>query len=365
MKLKLLVRTSLLSGILCMAAAACESDMEKVYLGPQEDVTLSGGSSDVILSPATPDALALTLYWNGDGRLVLSDSLLQAPVNASDIAIELSRSADFAAPTVINLEPTTRYYQLRSKDLNNILGLMGYDGTSAEPLYIRIRTTLAANQPPRYSNVMSLRVKNFVVHLDLATVLNKDGSETAMRLASPTENGIYTGFMGVSSWFNWWLKEGNGITWGNLGVAGKEFFADSESDHWNFWFPEPAGCYFTTVNTLERWWSALYVSGLSVSGDISGSMTYNRTSNRWTLTLPAGKSGPVSFRISGKGSLYDKLSGTDPARAAAKTFGFGGASDALTFGDRAAELSLDLPSGTKSLILDLSNPLKWTVAPGK
>ena len=29
--------------------------------------------------------------------------------------------------------------------------------------------------------------------------------------ASPLSDGVYSGFLGVGGWYNWWLQEGNGV----------------------------------------------------------------------------------------------------------------------------------------------------------
>lgn len=349
---------------MCLGSlTACDTDMEKIFLNTEDDITLGGASREIVLTADNPDALALTVYWDGDGRLSLSDSLVQAPVYAADIAVELARTQDFTDAMVINVDRAAHSRQFLAGELNNILGRMGYEGTELMPLFIRVRSLLAANQPARYSNVLCVKVKNFVVHLNIATVLEKDKSESAKTLGSATENGIYTGFMGVGGWYNWWLKEANGVTWGNLGESGKTFHASSAADSWNFWFPEPAGCYFATVNTVEGWWSALYIPELKVSGDVQGVMTYNRALNQWTLPIDVKKAGDIKISISGTGKLYNKVTG-DTGQPIEQNVGFGGTAQALTFGDNASPITLSVAAGASALVLDLSNPLQWTIGTG-
>ena len=76
---------------------------------------------------------------------------------------------------------------------------------------------------PTYSSVLKAMVQSYRIHLILGTVLDKDRNETAMQLASPDENGIYQGFMGVNGWTNWWFREANNVLWGNLGKEGMTF----------------------------------------------------------------------------------------------------------------------------------------------
>ena len=88
-----------------------------------------------------------------------------------------------------------------------------------------MRSALAANIAPEYSNVMEVLVQSYRIELVLAQVLDKDWKNTSMMLASPAEDGIYKGFMGVNGWENWWLREANNVIWGNLGEEGKTFYA--------------------------------------------------------------------------------------------------------------------------------------------
>lgn len=350
--------------MLSLCLGACDSDIEPVYINPADGIELGGASDPIILRADRPEALAMTLYWSGDGRLTLSDPQLQAPVDAAVETIQLSADADFTSPLDISVEKGVRQHQFLTDELNALLGRLDFPAEQATPLYIRIRSVLAANMPVTYSDVLRVSVQTYRIHLDLATVLDKDRNETAMRLYSPGEDGIYSGFMGVNGWTNWWLREANNVVWGNLGEDGKTFYASSDDSHWNFWFPDPAGCYYTTVNTVEGWWSALHIDNITVGGDLSGEMTFNIKANQWTLDVSQATAGTVNITLGGKASLYDR-STTDMGPAVERTIGFGGSADALTFGDNATTIAVTLPAGETTLVLDLSDPRNLTVAAGE
>ncbi|MDE6338391.1 MAG: DUF5111 domain-containing protein, partial [Muribaculaceae bacterium] len=280
---------------------SCDSDIKPVYVYPSDDVTLGGADGDIILSADNPDALVLTLYWDGDGKLTLSDPQYAAPVNLAEQTLQLSADEDFTQVISVTLDNKARSHQFLSEDLNALLGRLGYEDGVLSPLWIRVRSELAPNVAPTYSNVLKVNVCAYRISLKLGFVLNSDMTETAMTLASPTENGVYEGFMGVSGWYNWYLKEGNNVIWGNLGEDNSVFYASSNENHWNFWFPEPSGCYYTTVNTVEGWWSALHIDNLTVGGDISGEMTYNQKTNQWTLAVTSSSARTASISISGSG----------------------------------------------------------------
>lgn len=353
-----------IAGMLSLCLGACESDIEPVYVNPADGIELGGASDPIILRADRPEALAMTLYWSGDGRLTLSDPQLQAPVDAAVETIQLSADADFTSPLDISVEKGVRQHQFLTDELNALLGRLDFPAEQATPLYIRIRSVLAANMPVTYSDVLRVSVQTYRIHLDLATVLDKDRNETAMRLYSPGEDGIYSGFMGVNGWTNWWLREANNVLWGNLGEDGKTFYASSDDSHWNFWFPDPAGCYYTTVNTVEGWWSALHIDNITVGGDLSGEMIFNIKANQWTLDVSQAAAGTVNITLGGKGSLYDRTT-TDMGPAVERTIGFGGSADALTFGDNATTIAVTLPAGETTLVLDLSDPRNLTVAAGE
>lgn len=357
-------RALLMSTVMALCFASCESDIDPVYVQTPDDIILGGATGDVILTPDNPQGLAMTIYWSGDGQLALSDTLLQAPVNAAEETIQLSRDESFSTTIDLSVEKGVRSRQFLCEELNSLLGRLGYAADEKAPLFIRIRSVLAANVAPAYSEPLKVMVQSYRIHLILGNVLNADWSESTMQLASREENGIYNGFMGVNGWANWWFREANNVVWGNLGVEGMTFHASSADDHWNFWFPDPSGCYYTTLNTVEGWWSALHIDNLSVSGDIEGEMAYNQKANQWTLPVNMPSAATVSIRISGIGSLYNKET-TDMGPAIQQNVAFGGQCGNLTFGENGDAISVDLPAGETTLVLDLANPLEYKVGAGE
>lgn len=364
MKLIDISRALFMSTVIALGFSSCESDIDPVYVQTPDDIILGGASGEVILNPNNPQGLAMTIYWSGDGQLALSDTLLQAPVNAAEETIQLSRDESFSSTIDLSVEKGVRSRQFLCEELNSLLGRLGYTADEKAPLYIRIRSVLAANVDPTYSEPLKVMVQSYRIHLILGTVLNADWSETTMQLASPEENGIYKGFMGVNGWTNWWFREANNVVWGNLGVEGMTFHASSADDHWNFWFPDPSGCYYTTLNTVEGWWSGLHIDNLSVSGDIEGDMVYNQKANQWTLTINLPSATTASISVAGVGRLYNKET-TDMGPAIQQNVAFGGQSDNLTFGESGNVISVDLPAGETTLVLDLTNPLELKIGAGE
>lgn len=148
--------------VLTMAFTSCNNDMERVYMLPEEPVDLAGATQDIILSEETPDALVMTVYWSGDGKIKLTDDRLQAPVNAAELTLELADNDTFADLTSVPVEKGQFEYRFFSSDFNTLLSDMGYAPGISSPLWIRVKSALAPNVQPLYSNVIKVNVKPFV-----------------------------------------------------------------------------------------------------------------------------------------------------------------------------------------------------------
>lgn len=345
---------------------SCNSDIDKVYVNTDSELKIYGASDDVILSADFPTGLALTIYWEGNSQLSTSNDDIQAPLNVAELTLQLSESQNFDNVVEISIPKGEASYQFLTDELNALLTRLNYSSETLSPLYIRIRSELASNLSPIYSNVLSVNVQPYRLSLTTGKVLASDQSETDMRLGSPEENGVYTGFMGVAAWYNWWFLEANNTLWGNNGDTGVPFEASTADSHWNFWFPEDSGCYYVTLNTNEGWWSALHIDELSIDGEIFGAFEYNQKANVWTMNIdkPAGT---YNLLIKGKGVLYDVTTDTYREGSIPKEISFAQNGSNLEFKDEAdgTPIQLTLPGGATTIVLDLNNPLEFTLSTGE
>lgn len=340
---------------------ACDPDGDTITTNGASSIVLSG-SGDAVLDANNLSSLALTLYWTDNSRLSTSDDAVQAPLNATTNTLQFSATEDFANAVEQIADDGQTSAQFTTEALNTLTGRIGLEAGVSSALYIRVRSVLANNLEAQYSNVYKINVTPYTIDLTRAFVLDAGKADTGWTLGSPQADGIYSGFIGAGAWYNWWLQEPTGVVWGNDGVSGTPFLMSSESTAWNFWYPGQTGCYYTVVNTQRQEWSALYIPQLSVSGDITGDMEYNRKENRWTLTFSASTAGQKTIRIAGTGSQYNAQTGTDDAAAIATQVAFGGSASQLTFGSTATDITLDVAStGEQTLVLDLNDPLCWTL----
>lgn len=352
--------------VLALAAlmSGCDKDGEMITTtGPGETTLESSAKGDIVLSIEHIKDLALTLYWNENGDLTLSDPLVEAPENAVSNSLQFSTESSFAEYYSTPVEAGVYYMQFTHQELNNIIARLGVPGGETTPLFIRVAASAGPNQTPRYSEPKEFRVTTYYIDMSIGKFLNKDKGETDRILISPNEDGVYTGFIGAGAWENWWLQEGDNTVWGNLGVDGMSFYISSEASSWNFWYPGTSGCYYTTVNTHQGWWSALLVESLEVSGDLSGTMAYNRQANQWTLDVNIPSAGSYNLTVSGEALMYNTDTTAD-GPGTPQTAAFGGTANALTFGSQPQTVSVDLPAGQTTLILDLNDPHAWTLGAG-
>lgn len=350
-----------------LGAQSCDKDGDTIYTDGPDRAEISGVASDIVLDKDHLQSLALTIYWNENGRISLSDPLVAAPEGAASNTVQFSTDPEFATVVDDNVESGVYYRQYTCEALNNLVGRLGLEGGVKGTVYIRIKTVLGANIDPKYSDVQTVSVTPYFIDMSMGFVLDASQNDTGRTLWSPASDGIYSGFIGAGSWENWWLREGNNTVWGNDGVTGTAFVMGNNTtglDVWNFWYPSPSGCYYTVVNTRTNEWSALYIGELTLGGDLSGAMTYDRKANKWTYTFDATP-GTISVTLSGTGKQYNTATGTDDAAAADTPVGFGGTAGNLTFGNAAHPVSVEVgAAGETTLTLDLSDPRGWTLSAG-
>lgn len=349
---------------------SCEKDGDIITTSGLEDteVVLEGDIQDIVLSTDNLTALALTLYWNENGKLSSSDPLVALPDYAISNTIQMAPDESFSTTVDFLMDNGVYSEQFTAEALNNAVGRIGFTPGTASLLYIRIKSTLGNNIEPSYSNVLVVSVTPYAIDMSLAVYLSSALEDTGHRLYSPASDGIYSGFIGAGSWENWWLLEANGVKWGNVGDdgGGVPFVTSSNDQAWNYWYPGVSGCYYTIVNTTAREWSALLIPSLTVSGDIEGEMTYNRKENIWTLTFNNATAGDKSITISGTGKQYNVSTSTDDAAAIDTPVAFAGSADALTFGNTASAITVNVPvTGEVTLTLNLEDPKNWTLTTGE
>ena len=351
-----------------LGAYSCDKDGDMIYTDGPDKAEVSGVASEIVLDKDHLQSLALTLYWNENGKISLSNPLVAAPEGAASNTVQFSADPEFATVVDDNVESGVYYRQYTCESLNNLVGRLGLEGGVKGTVYIRVKTVLGANIDPKYSDVKVVSITPYFIDMSVGFVLDASQNDSGRTLYSPASDGVYSGFIGAGSWENWWLREGNNTVWSNDGVTGTAFVMGNNTtglDVWNFWYPSPSGCYYTVVDTRANEWSALYIGELTLGGYLSGAMVYDRKTNKWTYTFDATP-GTINVTIGGTGKQYNAATGTDDAAATDATVGFAGTSGALTFGQSAQAIAVEIAAaGETTLTLDLSDPRAWTLTAGE
>ena len=294
---------------LLLALTACSKDGDLVTVGRGDALTLDG-SNNIVLDASNAIGLALTLHWNDNHVLNTNYVDVLVPDGSISNTLQISKTEDFASCYSLNMNNGVYQKQFTNAELNGELTKLGYEPYAEQPMYVRVASTTGANIEPQYSNVLEMTVVPYKIDYTYAIAMSKDKTTELGYLYSPTENGIYTGFLALGGWGNWWLMENDGTTWGNTPVDGRVFYITNTSDAWNLWSSGFNGCRYVTVNTKQKFWNEISIPSVTVSGDITGNMTFNKEKKQWTLVYTAESTSPVTLQFSSPDSkLYNVDSG--------------------------------------------------------
>lgn len=345
-----------------LAIFSCEKDGNLITLGGFKGSELLATKTEIVLKESMATEQVLSLAW-GTPELTVSNPDMSAP-NIITTTLQASKSQEFESG-VTEINETSNSHSFSGSELNAVVKNLGFAPSVATPVYFRIKTSIGSNITPEYSNTIKVTVTSYEIDMTVGYIYNQDIEKTGVTLYSASADGVYVGFMGATAWYNYYLKEGDGKLWGNDGVTGTPFLmssSDEVNERWNFWFPGLGGCYYVTVDTKAKEWSANYVESLNVSGDISGEMKYDRPNNKWTLPFTASSTS-ANITLAGVTKLYNKLTGTDDAAAITGNIYFSGAENNLTISESTSNITIDIPkAGDYTLVIDLSNPVQYTIA---
>lgn len=343
---------------LLLVFSSCEKDGEMIYLSSPKGGELTASDNNVLLSKNLNQTIVLSLAWTRS-QLQVSYANVSAP-NVMTTVLQASLSKDFST-TIIESTESSQSKAYSGFVLNTLAKNLGAEPGKLVPVYFRLKVSVGNNIDPVYSNIATVNITPYLIDMTVGALLTSSKDATNMSLYSSSSNGIYSGFVGVSSWYNYYLEEGDGTIWGNVGQDNTAFYLSSDDSKWNFWYPGQTGCYYTVVNTIDKVWSALYIPSLTISGDISGSMIYEKAQNEWIYVFNASAAGAATIKISGTGSLYDYSTGTDDSKAISKSVSFGMNASNVTFGETASNMVVNIPAqGVCTLVLNLNNPKQWT-----
>jgi len=322
--------------LLCALTAlvSCDESGDKIYLDGFKASDLMASASDVKLSVDNSKDVVLSLAWQNP-TLLSSDETKPAGSGVLKTYLQASASEDFASVKEYTVTDLSKAFT--GADLNSLAKDLGTTPGQSAPLYFRIKSQMGANLDAAYSNVCQVKVTPYLIDMSYINILDKDTKEqTLTYLYSPNSDGIYSGYMNVSSWLNFWGKENDGTIWGNVGQDGHVYEMDNTESAWSFWFPGQAGIYYAVIDTKAKEFKPTLLKSFQLNGE---DMTYDAPNYAWTKVITTTTDNtPVS--IVATGAEYSKATGTEDAAAVVKTMNYTLADGKMTDSENAGSVNI-------------------------
>ena len=339
--------------LLCalIALVSCDESGDKIYLDGFKASNLMASASDVKLSVDNSKDIVLSMAWQNP-TLLSSDDTKPAGNGTLLTYLQASASQDFETVKEYTVSNLSKAFV--GTDLNAVAKDLGLTPGESAPLYFRIKSQMGANMDAAYSNVCQVNVTPYLIDMSYINILDKDKDNVLTHLYSPASDGIYTGYMNASAWFNFYGKENDGTVWGNSATDGT-FAIDNTESAWNFWFPGVAGIYYTVIDTKAKEWKATLLKTVKLNGE---DMTYDAPNYAWVkvVTTTADNS-PIT--IAATGAEYSKATDTDDAAAVAKTLNYTLADGKMTDSDAAGSVNIS-KAGTYTITVKVGEKSELT-----
>ena len=346
--------------LLCALTAlvSCDESGDKIYLDGFKASDLMASASDVKLSVDNSKDVVLSLAWQNP-TLLSSDETKPAGSGVLKTYLQASASEDFASAKEYTVTDLSKAFT--GADLNATAKDLGLTPDESSPLYFRIKSQMGANLDAAYSNVCQVKVTPYLIDMSYINILNAGKEQVLTYLYSPNSDGIYSGYMNASSWFNIWGKENDGSIWGNVGQDNHVYEMDNSESAWNFWFPGQTGIYYTVLDTKAKEFKPTYIKSMQLNGE---DMDYDAPNYAWTkvITTTADNT-PVS--IVATGAEYSKATGTDDAAAVVKTMNYTLTDGKMTDSENAGSVNIAKP-GTYTITVKVGehSQLEYTIVAG-
>lgn len=348
--------------LLCALTAlvSCDESGDKIYLDGFKASDLMASASDVKLSVDNSKDVVLSLAWQNP-TLLSSDETKPAGSGVLKTYLQVSASEDFASVKEYSVTDLSKAFT--GADLNAAAKDLGLSPDVSSPLYFRIKSLMGSNLDAAYSNVCQVKVTPYLIDMSYINILNKGKDQVLTYLYSPNSDGVYSGYMNVSSWLNCWGKENDGTFWGNIQTGDKPYAVlDNAQSACNIWFPEPAGIYYTVLDTKseEKLFHATLIKSMKVNGE---EMKYDGPNYAWIKVIETtADNTPIS--IVADGAEYNKSTG-DKGTHIAKTMNYTLADGKMTDSESAGSVNI-AKAGTYTITVKVGeySQLEYTIVEG-
>ena len=348
--------------LLCALTAlvSCDESGDKIYLDGFKASDLMASAFDVKLSVDNSKDVVLSLAWQNP-TLLSSDETKPAGSGVLKTYLQASASEDFASVKEYTVTDLSKAFT--GADLNAAAKDLGLSPDVSSPLYFRIKSQMGSNLDAAYSNVCQVKVTPYLIDMSYINILDKGKDQVLTYLYSPNSDGVYSGYMNVSSWLNCWAMENDGTFWGNIQTGDKPYAVlDNAQSACNIWFPEPAGIYYTVLDTKseEKLFHATLIQSMKVNGE---EMKYDGPNYAWVKVIETtADNTPIS--IVADGAEYNKSTG-DKGTSIVKTLNYTLADGKMTDSENAG--SVNIPTaGTYTVTVKVGehSQLEYTIVSG-
>jgi hypothetical protein len=187
---KIFISFLAMSSMLLLMLSSCKKDETKAYSSIGGTGTLSASTTSPALSKANSDNNAIIFNWQST----------TVTGNASAITYTLQfdkKDNNFAAAREIAVTGTTTSVTVGA--LNSVLLNLGLPDGVAANVDVRLKSVIAPNAAPAYSNVLTLNLTPYslISYVYVPGAYQGWDPSKAPALASATSNGIYTGSITV------------------------------------------------------------------------------------------------------------------------------------------------------------------------
>lgn len=348
--------------LLCALTAlvSCDESGDKIYLDGFKASDLMASASDVKLSVDKSKDVVLSLAWQNP-TLLSSDETKPAGSGVLKTYLQVSASENFTSEKEYSVTDLSKAFT--GADLNAAAKDLGLSPGVSSPLYFRIKSLMGSNLDAAYSNVCQVKVTPYLIDMSYINILNKGKDQVLTYLYSPNSDGVYSGYMNVSSWLNCWGKENDGTFWGNIQTGDKPYAVlDNAQSACNIWFPEPAGIYYTVLDTKseEKLFHATLIKSMKVNGE---EMKYDGPNYAWIKVIETtADNTPIS--IVADGAEYNKSTG-DKGTPIAKTMNYTLADGKMTDAATAGSVNI-AKAGTYTITVKVgeNSQLEYTIVEG-
>lgn len=348
--------------LLCALTAlvSCDESGDKIYLDGFKASDLMASASDVKLSVDNSKDVVLSLAWQNP-TLLSSDETKPAGSGVLKTYLQVSASENFTSEKEYTVTDISKAFT--GADLNAAAKDLGLSPDVSSPLYFRIKSLMGSNLDAAYSNVCQVKVTPYLIDMSYINILNKGKDQVLTYLYSPNSDGVYSGYMNVSSWLNCWGKENDGTFWGNIQTGDKPYAVlDNAQSACNIWFPEPAGIYYTVLDTKseEKLFHATLIKSMKVNGE---EMKYDGPNYAWVKVIETtADNTPIS--IVADGAEYNKSTG-DKGTHIAKTMNYTLADGKMTDSESAGSVNI-AKAGTYTVTVKVGehSQLEYTIVEG-